>query len=145
MEAVERMVLSNDWITGILLLSLLCMVFAKELFYNRFLNFIILPFNNKYIFPQVLEANEPLQRARDLVLKRGSSGEEVKAHLERARQHYLLAGNRQLQELVDYEFTAQMEDFLDAISREESGHLEYVRNFFFGSENDAIGQPGLRQ
>ena len=50
MEAVDRMVLSNDWITGILLLSLLCMVFAKELFYNRFLNFIILPFNNKYIF-----------------------------------------------------------------------------------------------
>ena len=50
MEAVERTVLSNDWITGILLLSLLCMVFAKELFYNRFLNFIILPFNNKYIF-----------------------------------------------------------------------------------------------
>ena len=50
MEAVERTVLSNDWITGILVLSLLCMVFAKELFYNRFLNFIILPFNNKYIF-----------------------------------------------------------------------------------------------
>lgn len=50
MEAVERTVLSNDWITGILLLSLLCMVFAKEMFYNRFLNFIILPFNNKYIF-----------------------------------------------------------------------------------------------
>lgn len=50
MEALERTVLSNDWITGILLLSLLCMVFAKELFYNRFLNFIILPFNNKYIF-----------------------------------------------------------------------------------------------
>ena len=50
MEAIERTVLSNDWITGILLLSLLCMVFAKELFYNRFLNFVILPFNNKYIF-----------------------------------------------------------------------------------------------
>lgn len=50
MEAVDRMVLSNDWITGIFLLSLLCMVFAKELFYNRFLSFIILPFNNKYIF-----------------------------------------------------------------------------------------------
>ena len=50
MEALDRTFLSNDWITGILLLSLLCMVFAKELFYNRFLNFIILPFNNKYIF-----------------------------------------------------------------------------------------------
>ena len=50
MEALDRAVFSNDWITGILLLSLLCMVFAKELFYNRFLNFIILPFNNKYVF-----------------------------------------------------------------------------------------------
>lgn len=50
MEALERTLLSTDWITGILLLSLLCMVFAKELFYNRFLSFIILPFNNKYIF-----------------------------------------------------------------------------------------------
>ena len=50
MEALDRTVFSNDWITGILLLSLLCMVFAKELFYNRFLNFIILPFNNKYVF-----------------------------------------------------------------------------------------------
>ncbi len=50
MEALDRTVFSTDWITGILLLSLLCMVFAKELFYNRFLNFIILPFNNKYLF-----------------------------------------------------------------------------------------------
>lgn len=50
MEALDRTLFSTDWITGILLLCLLCMVFAKELFYNRFLNFIILPFNNKYIF-----------------------------------------------------------------------------------------------
>ena len=30
--------------------SLLFVVIAKGLFYNRFLNFIILPFNNKYVF-----------------------------------------------------------------------------------------------
>ncbi|RMF38689.1 MAG: type I DNA topoisomerase [Planctomycetota bacterium] len=35
-------------------------------------------------------------------------------------------------ELVDYDFTAQMEDYLDAISRAEKGHLEYLRDFYFG-------------
>lgn len=50
MEALDRPLFSVDWITGILFLSLLCMVFAKEMFYNRFLSFIILPFNSKYIF-----------------------------------------------------------------------------------------------
>ena len=45
-----------------------------------------------------------------------------------------------LPNLVDYQFTAQMEDDLDAISRGESGHLEYLRNFYFGD-----GKPGLKQ
>ncbi|MEX0677223.1 MAG: type I DNA topoisomerase [Pirellulales bacterium] len=42
--------------------------------------------------------------------------------------------------LVDYQFTAQMEDDLDAISRGESGHVEYLHNFYFGD-----GKPGLKQ
>jgi DNA topoisomerase-1 len=42
--------------------------------------------------------------------------------------------------LVDYKFTAQMEDDLDAISRGESGHVEYLRDFYFGD-----GKPGLKQ
>ncbi len=41
--------------------------------------------------------------------------------------------------LVDYQFTAQMEDFLDAISRHEAEHLDYLRQFFFGNE-----RPGLK-
>ncbi len=45
-----------------------------------------------------------------------------------------------LPNLVDYKFTAQMEDDLDAISRGESGHLEYLRLFYFGN-----GKPGLKQ
>lgn len=45
-----------------------------------------------------------------------------------------------LANLVDYEFTAQMEDFLDEISRHEKGHLEYLHDFFFGRD-----EPGLRQ
>jgi DNA topoisomerase-1 len=42
--------------------------------------------------------------------------------------------------LVDYQFTAQMEDLLDAISRQEAGHVEYLHDFYFGD-----GQPGLKQ
>ncbi|CAN5893535.1 type I DNA topoisomerase [soil metagenome] len=42
--------------------------------------------------------------------------------------------------LVDYEFTAEMEDELDAISRGELGHVEYLRRFYFGN-----GDPGLKE
>mgnify|MGYP001324582916 FL=1 len=42
--------------------------------------------------------------------------------------------------LVDYQFTAQMEDDLDAISRGERGHVEYLDNFYFGN-----GRPGLKK
>ncbi|WP_153555594.1 type I DNA topoisomerase [Roseimaritima sediminicola] len=40
--------------------------------------------------------------------------------------------------LVDYEFTAQMEDLLDAISRKEAERLRYLQQFYFG-EQDGIG------
>lgn len=49
MEAVERIVNSNDWITGLVLFSLLMLVLARDRFYNRFISFVILPFNNKYV------------------------------------------------------------------------------------------------
>ncbi|MFV2066817.1 MAG: type I DNA topoisomerase, partial [Pirellulales bacterium] len=42
-------------------------------------------------------------------------------------------------DLVDYDFTAQMEDDLDTISRGESAWVEYLRKFYFGD-----GQPGLK-
>lgn len=41
--------------------------------------------------------------------------------------------------LVDYEFTAQMEDYLDAISRNEKGDKEYLQGFYFGEH------PGLKR
>jgi DNA topoisomerase-1 len=44
-----------------------------------------------------------------------------------------------LESLVDYQFTAQMEDFLDAISRREAEHEDYLREFYFGN-----GKPGLK-
>jgi len=50
MEPVQRVIHNLNWITVIIFSSILCIVIAKNLFYNRFLNFMILPFNNKYIF-----------------------------------------------------------------------------------------------
>ena len=50
MEPILRSITHTDWITGILFASILVMVIAKSFSYSRFLNFIILPFNNKYIF-----------------------------------------------------------------------------------------------
>ncbi|WP_394751288.1 DUF4271 domain-containing protein [Spongiimicrobium salis] len=50
MEPILRSITNKDWITGILFASLLIMVIAKSFSYSRFSNFMILPFNNKYIF-----------------------------------------------------------------------------------------------
>lgn len=46
---------------------------------------------------------------------------------------------RHFPELVDYEFTAQMEEDLDAISRGEMEHVDYLKAFYFGN-----GHPGLK-
>ena len=46
-----------------------------------------------------------------------------------------------LPDLVDYQFTAEMEDELDAISRGELDSLEYLRHFYFGK--DEKGLKGL--
>ncbi|ADB18196.1 DNA topoisomerase I [Pirellula staleyi DSM 6068] len=58
-----------------------------------------------------------------------------------------------LPKLVDYQFTAQMEDLLDSISRKESEHGEYLRQFYFGDvkpQSDAghsmaVGDEGLKK
>ena len=44
--------------------------------------------------------------------------------------------------LVDYEFTAQMEDFLDSVSRREGEHLKYLRDFYFGDANNLSPENG---
>ncbi len=46
--------------------------------------------------------------------------------------------------LVDYEFTAEMEDFLDCISRKESGHQEYLHKFYFGDRSSDKHNVGLK-
>ncbi|MFT4229652.1 MAG: type I DNA topoisomerase [Microbacterium sp.] len=43
-------------------------------------------------------------------------------------------------DLVDYDFTAALEDDLDAIARGEQGRAEWLKEFYFGSED----QVGLR-
>jgi DNA topoisomerase-1 len=45
-----------------------------------------------------------------------------------------------LPELVNYQFTAEMEDELDAISRGEINHRDYLQRFYFGNDH-----PGLKQ
>jgi DNA topoisomerase-1 len=50
--------------------------------------------------------------------------------------------------LVDYQFTAEMEDYLDQISRNERENLAYLQEFYFGNdkleENFAPGGVGLK-
>lgn len=44
-----RTLLTPDWITVALFLSIVCLALAKYFFQNRFLSFILLPFTNKYV------------------------------------------------------------------------------------------------
>lgn len=44
-------------------------------------------------------------------------------------------------DLIDYDFTAALEDDLDAIARGEQNRVEWLKSFYFGSE----AQVGLRQ
>ncbi len=44
-------------------------------------------------------------------------------------------------DLIDYDFTAALEDDLDAIARGEQKRVEWLKSFYFGTE----GQVGLRQ
>jgi DNA topoisomerase I len=43
---------------------------------------------------------------------------------------------RHFGQLVDYEFTAQMEDVLDEIARGEAERVPWLRRFYFGSDGD---------
>jgi DNA topoisomerase-1 len=74
-------------------------------------------------------------QARDYVFKKGSA--LVPTWTAFAVTQLL---EKHLHALVDYGFTAKMEDDLDSISRGESAHLDYLKKFYFGN-----GQPGLKQ
>ncbi|MHB8953684.1 MAG: type I DNA topoisomerase [Pirellulaceae bacterium] len=72
--------------------------------------------------------------ARDYVFKKGNSLIPTWVAFSVVR---LLTEH--LPNLVDYRFTAQMEDLLDEISRHEKQHVEYLQHFSFGNEI-----PGLK-
>ena len=73
--------------------------------------------------------------ARDYVTKRGNA--LVPTWTAFAVSQLL---ESHLPDLVDYGFTAQMEDELDAISRGETEYLAYLRSFYFGN-----GRAGLKK
>jgi DNA topoisomerase-1 len=52
---------------------------------------------------------------------------------------------RYFAELVDYDFTAQLEDDLDAIAKGEREAVPYLREFYFGSEGDGLRDEVLHQ
>lgn len=49
MNPIDRIVFSTDWITLALFFSMVFLALGKHLFQSRFLSFMILPFNNKYV------------------------------------------------------------------------------------------------
>ena len=51
---------------------------------------------------------------------------------------------RHFGQLVDYEFTARMEDALDCISRGETERVPWLRRFYFGADGDAGNEQGLK-
>ena len=73
--------------------------------------------------------------ARDYAFKRGNA--LVPTWVALAVSNLLQS---HLPELVDYQFTAAMEDDLDAISRGETGHIDYLKAFYFGN-----GRAGLKK
>ncbi len=52
---------------------------------------------------------------------------------------------RHFGQLVDYEFTARMEDVLDEIARGEAERVPWLRRFYFGGDGvDGVDDPGLK-
>ncbi len=71
---------------------------------------------------------------RDYAFKKGTS--LVPTFLAMALTNLM---ERYFTKLVDYSFTASLEDDLDAIARGEADHLKYLNSFYFGN-----GHPGLK-
>ncbi|MBS1770563.1 MAG: DEAD/DEAH box helicase [Acidobacteria bacterium] len=70
-------------------------------------------FEHRESFPHVLQANEPLVRAREMALDRRSNADQILECLREARSHELLANNGQLREMIERGVSA------DTLSTEE--------------------------
>ncbi|MGC3968769.1 MAG: type I DNA topoisomerase [Pirellulales bacterium] len=77
--------------------------------------------------------------ARDYVYKKGNALVPTWTAMAVAK---LLTSH--LPTLVDYGFTAQMEEDLDAVSRGERGQIDYLRDFYHGDDK-SNGDAGLKQ
>jgi len=77
--------------------------------------------------------------ARDYVYKKGNALVPTWTAMAVAK---LLTGH--LPTLVDYGFTAQMEEDLDAVSRGERGQTDYLRQFYHGDARADDGESGLK-
>ena len=83
-------------------------------------------FDNKYVFRDILEANAPLIKARDKVLREKITQTEFKELLQQAQQHNLLKDNNQLRNLLEnlptteklhnYDFRGQLAQRLENIN-----------------------------
>src|SRR5499427_7707897 len=47
--------------------------------------------------------------------------------------------------LVDYDFTARMEEALDEIARGEAARVPWLRRFYFGDDSDGAHEEGLKE
>lgn len=65
-------------------------------------------FQVKEVFPQVITANEHLQKARDLVLDVRSKADQIKEELVQAQGHPLLTNSRQLEGLVSTDLATDL-------------------------------------
>ena len=77
-------------------------------------------FNRMDVFKQIIEANKPLIKARDLVLGSKINYDQLKNYISEARRHSLLNTNRQLIMLEETELTTKQLN-----SREVRSRLAY--------------------
>ena len=61
-------------------------------------------FSDERIFSFVLEANESLHKAREWALDHSKEGTDIKQELQKAADHWLLTGNKQLEGLLQQAF-----------------------------------------
>lgn len=74
-------------------------------------------FRHHSIFEDILHANRPLVKARDLVLSRNADPEGVVHLLEKARSHHLLEDNKQIAALLESPPTSEELDDEESIAR----------------------------
>ncbi len=83
-------------------------------------------FYNQYVFEDILQANAPLIKARDKILREKITQIEFRELLQHAQQHYLLKDNNQLRSLLEniptteqlhnYDFRSQLAQRLENIN-----------------------------